>query len=452
MRIVLVGDGKVGRNLVKNLTEEDHDIVVIDNDPEVIDEALNTLDIVGVCGNGTSYKIQLEAGVDKADLVIATMDSDELNMLCCLIARKLGAKHTIARVRNPEYSEQLNFMHEELGLSMHLNPEYSTADELFRILRLPAALKVETFSAGRVEMVELRLKEQSVLNGVQLKDIQEHLGVKVLICAVERDEEVFIPGGNFTLADGDKINFVGTPANILRFLQTMGYDKKPLRDATIIGGSHIAYYLGRMLSGIGIQVKIIEHDHDRCLELSELLPKAMIIHGDGTDQDLLLEEGLDKTDAVITLTGMDEQNILVSMYATSLNVKKVLTKVNRAALASLVMDKGLDIVVSPQEIIANRILTYVRGMQNSLGSNVETLHRMVSGKVEALEFRVRSTFSQTGKMLRNLTLKENTLIACITRGNKIIIPFGDDTLQAGDLVIVVTSNQHYDDLNDILKN
>lgn len=451
MRIVLVGDGKVGRNLVKNLADEGHDIVVIDNDPQVIEDAGNTLDIVGVCGNGASYKVQLEAGVDRADLLIATMSSDELNMLCCLIARKLGAKHTIARVRNPEYSEQLNFLRDELGLSLHLNPEYSTANELFRVLRLPAALKVESFSGGRVEMVELRLKNDSILDKVALKDIQKRIGSKVLICAVQREDEIFIPGGNFVLAAGDKIHFVGSANEIVSFLQSLGNFERPIKDIMIIGGSHIAYYLSRMLLGLNLQVKIIEQNFERCMELSELLPKAMIINGDGTDQDLLLEEGIENADAVVTLTGLDEQNILISMYATSLRVKKVLTKVNRGALASLVRDKGLDIVVSPKDITTNRILTYVRGMQNSLGSNLETLHRLVDGHVEALEFRVRPSFLQAGKMLRYLNLKENTLIACITRNNKIIIPFGDDTLQAGDRVIVVTSNQHFDDLADIFK-
>ena len=450
MRIVVVGDGKVGRTLSQHLTVEGHEIVIIDNDKQVIDEAVNTQDIVGVYGNGASYRVQMEAGVDKADLLIATTNSDELNMLCCLIARKLGAKHTIARVRDPEYSDQLLFMREELGLSMQINPEYNTAIELFRTLRIPSALKVETFSRGRVELIEIRLKDHSVLDQVLLRDIQHRLGVKVLVCAVQRGDDLVIPDGNFRLHSADKINVVAAPGEIANFLQALGISGKPARHVMLIGGSHIAYYLGRMLLSIGAQVKIIDNDKERCLELCELLPKAMIIHGDGTDQELLQEEGISTTDAVVTLTGMDEQNILVSMYATSLQVGKVITKVNRPALAALVEHNGLDIVVSPKDISTNQILSYVRGMQNSTGSNVETMYKLVGGQIEALEFRVHSSFPHRGIPLRELQIKPNTLVACIARGMDIIIPFGNDYFQTNDRVIVVTMGEFFDDLSDIL--
>lgn len=451
MRIVVVGDGKVGKALSQNLSDEGHEIVIIDNDKQVIDDAVNTLDIVGVYGNGASYRVQTEAGVDKADLMIATTNSDEVNMLCCLIARKLGAKHTIARVRDPEYSDQLLFMREELGLSMQINPEYSTAIELFRILRIPSALKVETFSRGRVELIEIRLKEHSILDQISLRDIPHRLGVKVLVCAVQRDNELVIPDGNFRLHSSDKINVVAAPSEIAHFLQALGISERPAQQVMLVGGSHIAYYLGRMLLDVGAQVKIIDNDKERCLELCELLPKAMIIHGDGTDQDLLQEEGIATTDAVVTLTGMDEQNILISMYATSLKIGKVITKVNRPALASLVEHNGLESVISPKDVSTNQILSYVRGMQNSMGSNVETMYKLVSGQVEALEFRVHSSFPHKGIPLRNLRFKPNTLVACITRNMEIIIPFGNDKFQVNDRVIVVTTGEYFHDLTDILE-
>lgn len=451
MRIVVVGDGKVGRTLAQNLSNEGHEIVIIDNDKQVIDEAVNTLDIVGVYGNGASYRVQTEAGVDKADLMIATTNSDEVNMLCCLIAKKLGAKHTIARVRDPEYSDQLVFMRDELGLSMQINPEYSTAIEIFRTLRIPSALKVETFSRGRVELIEIRLKDHSILDQVSLRDIQQRLGVKVLVCAVQRENALVIPDGNFRLHSADKINVVATPVEISHFLQALGISERPARQVMLIGGSHIAYYLGRMLLEIGAQVKIIDNNKDRCLELCELLPKATVIHGDGTDQDLLQEEGIATTDAVVTLTGLDEQNILVSMYATSLQVGKVITKVNRPALAALVEHNGLDSVISPKDISTNQILSYVRGMQNSMGSNVETMYKLVNGHMEALEFRVHSSFPHKGIPLRNLHFKPNTLVACITRGLEIIIPFGNDIFQTNDKVVVVTTGEYFNDLTDILE-
>ncbi len=451
MKIVIVGDGKVGNNLARQLSNEGHELIIVDNDPDVIDEANNTLDIVGVLGNGASYKVLNEAQVAKADLLIATMELDELNILSCLIAKKLGTKHTIARIRNPEYSEQLMFMREELGLSMHINPEYLTALELFRILRLPSALKVETFAKSKVEMVEIKLQDNCLLNNVLLKEIQSRINLKVLVCVVKRGDEIHIPDGNFVLKANDIINIVAAPYEIRHFLKTIGADEKPINDVIIIGGSKIAYYLSKMLLELGVNLKIIESNKERCYELSELLPKALIIHGDGADQELLLEEGVMTTDALVTLTDMDEQNILISMYGKSLKVKKVLTKINRLSLATLVKDKGLDVIVAPKDLTANQILTYVRGMGNSSGSNVETLYRLVDNQVEALEFIVSKSYPKLNVPLKDYKTKDNTLVAAIIRNREVIIPFGSDSLQVNDRVIVVTLNEHYHDLSDILK-
>ena len=450
MRIVVVGDGKVGRTLTERLTLEGHDVMVIDNSERALSEATNTLDVMGICGNGASRQVQLEAGVDSADLLIAATSGDELNLLCCLVAKKLGARHTIARVRNPEYSDQMSLIREELGLSMAVNPEFAAANEIFSILRFPAALKVEKFNRGRVELVELKLAEDSPLDGMPLYNIYKKYQVKVLICGVRRGGEVIIPGGDFVLRAGDKISFTAAPAEIQRFFRAVGIEIRSVGGAILVGGGRIAYYLTRLLSQIGIHPKIIDMDEARCRHLSEMFPKALIIHGDGTDQELLREEGLASADAFVALTGLDEENIILSMYAASQGVGKVVTKVNRSSLVELVGSVGLDSIISPKDITASQIVRYVRAMQNSLGSNVETLYKIVGGAAEALEFRARENFDIIGIPLKDLTLRPNLLVACISRGRETIIPGGEDSIQIGDRVIVVTTNPQLNDLHDIL--
>lgn len=450
MRITVVGDGKVGRTLAEQLSRENHDVVVIDRDQQVIDQTMNMLDIMGVCGNGASYQVQKEAGVEKADLLIASTDSDEVNILCCMVAKKLGAKHTIARVRNPEYTDQLMAMQEELGLSMHINPEYAAAAELFRMLRFPSAIKIEEFSNKSVEMAEVRVQEDSPLNGVYLRNMNKNLKSRALICAVRRGDEVFIPGGNFQILAEDKISVIASPAEMAEFFSGMGIAQQGARNVMIIGGSRIAYYLSKMMLENGIRVKIIDNDAARCQELSESLPRAVIIHGDGTDQELLREEGIGQMDAFVTLTGVDEENIILSMYAQANHPVKVITKINRTSLAALVEKNGLESVISPRSITANSIVRYVRAMQNSVGSNVETLHRIAGEKAEALEFRVSESFPRANIPLKDLKLRPNVLVACITRGRTVIIPGGNDVICPGDRVIVATTKERLDDLADIL--
>ncbi|MEG2173890.1 MAG: Trk system potassium transporter TrkA [Oscillospiraceae bacterium] len=451
MRVVVVGDGKVGHTLTEQLSREGHDVVVIDSNRKAIDDSTSMLDVMGIQGNGASYMVQVEAGVPKADLLIAATSADEINILCCLIAKKLGAKHTIARVRNPEYAEQLVFMQEDLGLSMSINPERAAASEIFRMLRFPTAAKIESFSRGRVELVELTLSPDSVLDGMPLVELYQKYQVKVLICAVRRGDEVCIPDGDFTLHAGDKMSVTAPVGEVERFFRILGVLRPQVRDVILVGGGRIAYYLARRLIEAGIGVKIIEQNSERCEMLCELIPRAAIIQGDGTDAELLCEEGIDHVGAMVSLTGFDEENIILSMYAATRGVGKIITKVSRTALIGMISGAGLDSIISPKDITASRILTYVRAMQNSLGSNVETLHKIVGGRAEALEFHVRDEFQFRKIPLKELALKPNLLIACITRGMKVIIPGGDDCIETDDRVVVVTTSGGLRDLSDILQ-
>ncbi len=450
MRIVIVGAGKVGHTLAEQLSFEGHDIVIIDKSQQIIDSLVNALDVLGIVGNGASYGVLKEAEVDRADLLIACTSHDEVNLLCCMAAKKIGAESTIARVRNPEYNDQLLFMREELGLSMSINPEYISAMELFRILQFPSAIKIESFSNKRVEIAEIKLKEDSKLAGMKIGNLRSHFKEKVLICSVQRGSEVAIPGGSFVLQAGDKINILATRNEMAGFFSAIDLLQKQANDIMIIGGGRISYYLSRMLLDNGMRVKIIDIDKTRCLELCQLLPKAAVICGDGTEQDLLQEEGISDVDAIITMTGVDEENIILSMYAQTVTTGKVITKISRPALVKLVENTNLDTIVSPRVLTANLIVRYVRAKQNSVGSNIETLHRLVGGAVEAIEFKVNETFPKAGVRLKDLSLRPNILIGCIGRSGKTIIPGGDDSICPGDRVIIITTNEQLDDLSDIL--
>lgn len=456
MRIVIVGDGKVGNTLMKELSEEGHDIVIIDNNMEVVEQSLNTNDVMAIKGNGASYHVLKQAEVDKADLLIAATSSDEINMLSCLVAKRLGTKRTVARVRNPEYSEQLFLMREELGLDMSINPEYTAAVEISRILRFPSAQKIETFSRGRVELIQISVEKDSLLDGQPLLTIANKLKSKVLICAIERDNEVIIPKGNVTLEADDEIYLTASAGQITKFVRNSGLLVEKIRTVIIIGGGRISYYLAKLLEDVGMEVTIIEKDYDRAKYLSEELPETMIIHGDGTDHELLLEEGINGTDAFVALTGNDEENIMVSIFASKCDVRKIIPKVNNLGLANLLNDNLidenlLDTVISPRSLTASQIIQYVRARQNSMGSNVQTLHRIIDERVEVLEFRVKVRHDFLGVKLKDIKFKENLLVSCITRGKKTIIPGGDDTIEFNDNVIVVTTIPHLRDLKDIVE-
>ena len=453
MKIVIVGCGKIGSTILESLVEEGHDVVGIDTDEKVINEMTNMYDVMGVCGSGTDCEMLTEAGVENAEIFIAATSSDELNMISCFIAKKLGAKHTIARVRNPEYNQKnIGFLKQQLDLSMAINPEMLAAVEMFNILKLPSAVKIQTFSQRNFEIIEMILKEGSALSGMKLMDLRSKFKAKFLVCVVQRGEEVYIPSGNFQLMAGDKIGLTASPSEIQKLMRAIGADKKQAKDIMILGGSKIAYYLAKMLTASGNGVKIIEKDHEKCEELSDSLDKAVIIEGDGAQQELLLEEGLKTLDAFVALTGIDEENILISIFAANQKVPTVISKINRNELAGMAARLGLDCIISPKKIVSDVIVRYARALENSRGSNVETLYNIMDDKAEVLEFNVKSDFKQVNIPLRDLTLKKNILIAGIIRDRKPIIPAGDDCIMKNDKVIVVVgSDQRLNDLSDIIK-
>lgn len=453
MNIIIVGCGKIGSTILESLVEEGHDVVGIDTDEKVINEMTNMYDVMGVCGSGTDCEMLTEAGVENAEIFIAATSSDELNMISCFIAKKMGAKHTIARVRNPEYNQKnIGFLKQQLDLSMAINPEMLAAVEMFNILKLPSAVKIQTFSQRNFEIIEMILKEGSALSGMKLMDLRSKFKAKFLVCVVQRGEEVYIPSGNFQLMAGDKIGLTASPSEIQKLMRAIGADKKQAKDIMILGGSKIAYYLAKMLTASGNGVKIIEKAHEKCEELSESLDKAVIIEGDGAQQELLLEEGLKTLDAFVALTGIDEENILISIFAANQKVPTVISKINRNELAGMAARLGLDCIISPKKIVSDVIVRYARALENSRGSNVETLYNIMDDKAEVLEFNVKSDFKQVNIPLRDLTLKKNILIAGIIRDRKPIIPAGDDFIMKNDKVIVVVgSDQRLNDLSDIVK-
>ena len=449
MKVVIVGNGKVGNSLAERLSSEGHDVVVIDNDPDNLKNSDTRMDIITVLGNGVSYTVQLEAGVPKADLLVAATPSDECNMLCCLVAHKLGAQHTIARVRNPEYAQQLVLMREDLGLTMAVNPELAASKEIARILAFPSATKIETFCKGRVELCEFTVPQGSPLHDLPLSSLYSKYRLKVLVCTVQRGDKVIIPQGDFTLQAGEHIGITASPAEIAAFFKAIDLTREKIRSVLVVGGSRIAYYLTRQLLDMGMDVTVVERDHKRCLELCEYFPKAIVIEGDGSDHELLMEEGLDKADAFVALTGNDEENILLSLFASASQVSKTITKVNRTALLKIAQQLPLDSVVSPKAVVTNQILQYARALDNSKGSNVETLYRMVGDRVEALEFFIAEGFDKHSVPLRDLPLGKDLLIACIIRKGKVIIPGGRDTIEIGDSVVVVTTKPFMKDIGDI---
>lgn len=451
MKIIIVGCGKVGTTLAEELNREQHDITLIDSDNDALQAVSDSIDVMCVTGNGAMYQVQMEAGIKEADLMIATTNSDELNMLCCLIAKKAGNCQTIARIRNPEYSAEINYIREELNLSLAINPELAAAREISRLLRFPTAIKIEPFAKGRTELLKFRIPNGSILDKMKVMEVVSRLKSNVLICAVERGEDVIIPDGNFEMLGGDKISFIAPHSDSAEFFRKAGIENNTVNTAMFVGGGKLTYYLAKSLADTKIKLKIIEQDEERCRQLSELLPDAMIIHGDGSDQQLLLEEGIRQVEAFASLTGFDEENIMLSLYAASQSNAKLITKVNKIAFENVIDSLNLGSVIYPKMLTADIILQYVRAMQNSMGSNIETLYKIVAGKAEALEFRVRESSAILGIPLESLKLKNNLLVACINRNGKIIMPRGKDVIQVGDTVIIVTTHTGFNDLKDILK-
>lgn len=446
MKIIIVGAGNVGRELVKQLSNENHDIVVVDTNLKLVEDLVNTYDVKGVTGNGVSLDTMSETGVSNCDLLVACTQYDEMNMLCCLVAKKLGAKETIARVKNREYSEL--FASHELGISMLVNPDYESALEISRLLRFPSATQIQPFAGGRVDIIELKITPDSPLFGVALKDLSSVIKHKILVCAVVRSDEVYIPTGAFTLADGDKIYVTATKRGMYQLLKDLGL-QEPAKKVMVVGGTRIASYLAQELAKVDVKVKIIDKSEEKCAFLTETLDKAKIVNGDGTDQELLIEEGLLDTDALIVLTDGDEQNIIISMYASAKGVK-VITKIDNTSYSTLLENSGIDSVVATKATTANEIIKLVRGLANSMSSSVNKLFRILDGKAEVLEFSVTNAFKGHSIPLNVLKLKKDTLIAGIIRSGKLITPSGSDTMEVGDLVLIVTLSSDFDELNDIL--
>ena len=454
MRIVVVGAGKVGRVLTEQLAAEKHDIVVIDQDTDLIESLVNIYDVRGVVGNGGCYDVQKDAFEDGADLLIATTSSDETNILACLVAKKIGTPHTIARIRNPEYEKQLHFMREELGLSMVVNPEKATAREIARVLRFPSAIKREQFCRQRFELVEYRINEGNPLEGLQLSDLYRNIRVKILICAVARGQQTIIPTGATVLQKGDKIYLTASARELESFFRKLNIFKARANNIMIVGASRITYYLVKELQDIQKRVTVIDSNAARCQAMSEKFPGVLVIHGDGADSELLSEERISEMDAFVPLTGLDETNIILAMYASQFPNCKVVAKINRPSFADLANQKGLvDSVVSTAAVTSETIARYVRAMQNSFDSdNIKTLHRLVGGRVEALEFNVGPGLPFIGVPLKDLNLREGMLVAGIVRQNGApVIPSGADALQEGDDVVIVTTDTTLHALRDIVK-
>lgn len=451
MKITIVGCGKIGRSLIESLTAEGHDILVIDRNPGILNETTNVFDVIGVCGNAVDCDTLTEAEVKNTDIFVATTESDEMNMLSCFLARKMGAKHTIARIRNPEYNDQsLGFLRHHLNLSISLNPELLVAEEISNILQLPSAIKIERFSRRNIEMVEIILPQNSVLNGLNLIKIKEKYKANYLICTVQRNNQVYIPDGHFELMAGDRIGLVAANGETKKLLKMLGLLRKQAQSVMILGGGKPSYYLAKKLLSLGVDVKIVEKSLEKCEYLAEELPEAVIIHGDGAQQELLLEEGLSSIDAFVALTGMDEENIMLSIFASMQNVSKVVAKINREELLTMADKLGVESIISPSHLTTNIIVRYARALENSKGSNVETLYKLMDGNAEALEFNVKSDSATIGVPFRNIKLKPNVLIAGITRGRDIIIPSGHDMIMAGDRVVIISAQHRLHDIDDIL--
>lgn len=450
MRVIIVGCGKIGRTIIDSMADEHHDIMAIDINPQVIQDITNTYDVMAVCGNATSKEMLAQADVAKADLFIAVTESDEVNMLSCFLAKRMGASYTVARVRETEYTEDgVDFLSKQLELSMALNPELLAAEWLFDTLKLPSAVSVETFAGKKFQLLEMSVKEKSPLTGATLADIRKKCPVQFVACVVQRDDKAYIPNGMFALAEGDKVAFMVKRSDTHKFLKSIGMLQKQGRNVILLGASTIAYYLAKMLSATGYDVTIIEKDEERCKEIADILPSnANIIFGDGMSQDLLWEEGIRSTDAFVALTGNDEENILISFYAMSQNVPKVIAKVSHNEMSSLAEKLGLDCIVAPRKIVANVLTRYARALNNTLKSKVETMYSLMDDKAEALEFAVLPDCSLVGKTLKELQLKPNILIAGITRNKETIIPTGDDKILEGDSVIVISTDVHLYDLSD----
>ena len=451
MNIIIVGCGKIGQNLAEELNEQGNNITVVDISPQKVKEITSRHDVMGVVGNGATHSVLVEAGIANADLLIAVTGSDELNLLCCIVAKKASDCHTIARVKHPEYSTESAYLQNELELAMVINPQYAAAEEIARVLRFPSAIKIDTFANGRVELLKFRLPETSPLVGLSVREMASKLRCNVLICTVERNDQAYIAKGDLVFEGKDIISLVAAPRSAAAFFSKIDYRTHSVSDVMIAGGGKTAHYLCEMLQKDGIAVKIIEKEQSVCEDLCAAFPSATIIHGNAGDQEILLEEGLKTTGAFVALTNMDEENILLSLFAKRMSKCKLVTKINRVDFSDVVTHLDLDTIIYPKNIASDQIVRYVRAMKNTIGSNVETLYNIIQGEVEASEFIVKKDSAIVGKPLSELQFKDNVLIAAILRGRKVIIPRGQDTIEPKDHVVIVSKLMALHDITDVLK-
>ncbi|MBQ5422546.1 MAG: Trk system potassium transporter TrkA [Clostridiales bacterium] len=451
-RIIVVGAGKVGKTITRRLTDEGHNLVVIDRSESKLEELSNQCDCMLLTGSGASHQTLEEAGITDSDLLIAVTDSDELNLLCCTIAKQFNPDiSTIARVRNPDYGNEIPYLMNRLAIDRIINPEFEAAVDAARLLFLPAAISINSFAHGTAEIVKIEIPEGSILDEKSIAYLGKNITNDLVIVGVERNGELTIPNGDFVLKSGDVISFVSSRKVCIQFLKRIGFNSRSVHNTMIIGGGKSAYYLADQLLKSGIYVKIIEKSHARCEELSVLLPKAMVIHGDGTESGVLEEAGIATTDALVALTGIDEENIMLTLHAKQVSKAKVVTKINRITFTKVINNLNLGSVIYPKYITAENIITYVRAKQASIGSNVETMYQLQDGQAEAIEFKVKDTPSINGIPLKDLKLRPGVIVSFIIHDGQLIIPTGTDCISEGDNVMIVTSHKGFTDLTDILR-
>lgn len=451
MNVIIIGCGRVGRTLAKKLNEDGNAVTVIDSSAERVKRVTDRYDVMGVVGNGATHTVQQEAGIESADLVIAVTGADELNLLCCLVAKKESDCQTIARLKNPEYSGDAPYLKDELGLAMVINPEYEAAEEIARVLRFPSALKIEPFAKGKVELIKFKLPKGNEIIGMSVKEVVTKYNSNLLICTIEREDESYIANGDFVFEEKDVVSIIATPKNAYEFFANIKCKGHTIKNALVVGGGVITHYLCEVLEKSHISLTVIDKDLKRCEELSTLWDKVKVIHGDETDHDLLIEEGIEKCGAFVSLCDSDEENVLLSLFAKGEGCNKTVTKVNRNDYDSVLSQLELDASVCPRSITADTILRYVRAMENAMGSNMETLYNIIPGQVEAAEFIVRENSPIIGTPLSQLKFKKDVLIASIARGKETIIPRGNDCIEAGDSVVVVSKHIGLHDVADVLK-
>ena len=450
MKIIIVGVGKLGEYLAKSLVKEKHEVTLIDIDFTTSQDIINNEDLNYINGNGLDANILLEAGIKDTDLLISIMDQDEHNTICCLLGKKLGAKHTIARIRTPEYANSTEILKDDLGLSMTINPEKLTANHIARVLSIPSALNATIFFKGRIQMISIRVKEKGLIEGLSITSLQKKIEGRIIVCAIERNNEIIIPRGNTKLQANDIIHITGTRKDINEFLKFARLSEQT-KKVIISGGSNTALYLARSLAEMDMDTKIIEINEKRCELLSEKLPDTLIINGDASDQNLLYEEELDKCDAFVSLSNIDEENIIASMFASLVGVPKIITKVNHINLEGIIEKANIDTVITPHKIATNQIVKYVRAMQNGSNSSCESIYKFDDDKFEILEFNIKKDFKALNIKLKDLVLKEGVLIAAILRKEKIIFPSGNEEIKLRDTIVVIDKDSKIQDINDILE-